>query len=320
MEIRESKENIQEKENILDSEQRNSLEQTLDKEQYLDKETVGGDKDTAPSLLDDDDKEDDKPDQKKDKNQNSQGSMAIGATGAVAAAVVITVVAVISSITASFAWIKAYGEYLEYSISSIIEYAIDNENPVDLNDFDTGLRLVVFNQNFTDTVALSTGNSDVTYTIEVVSTTEKTQKVKITFNGTVNGLKQNTRYKAQIIGEEKGSTKTYDSKTFKTTGLKTEFLSVDSECKCAIDGNFHFKLNYVDENNYYSNFQYTLTSKATNKVVKSGSIDNPSVEQLIYVADLSGKDFVLTITFSSLDPGDVETLKGIIEVKQDIQI
>lgn len=255
----------------------------------------------------------------KGKQHEGMSSGAIGAVGAVAA-VVVVITAIITNIVASFVSFKVFGTFFEYSIETVLEYQIDESNPVDLTNFDTGLRLVVFNKDTTQIVDLTTSNTQLTCTVEPVSSDKEKAKIKITFIGKVSGLSENTRYKAQIIGGDSDNVKTYDTKEFKTTGPKTEFFSVESECKCKVDGCFHFNLEYVDENNYYSNFSYEFVSADTSEVVASGSIEDPTKEQTINVDALTGTDYILIISFHSSAPGDVQDGKSVIKIEQHVKI
>lgn len=268
-----------------------------------------------------------------DKDQNSQSSSddnenttktsarALGATGAVAAMVVLITVT-ITNILASISFFKPYATFLDYSIDTTIEYTITEEDSgFDIENFDTGLRLITFNDYFENIVVLSTSNTDITYEVLSNTTNDSGGKVKLKFSGKVAGLIQNTKYKTQLIGiKENGDIKVYEEKIFTTTGPKTSFSSVDWKCECSNDGYFYYTLKYVDENNYYSNFKYEFISKKTGQVVSMGDIKNPQEKQAIYVKDFSGIDFILAITYNSVDPKDLAKNKTTIRIETNVKI
>jgi len=75
------------------------------------------------------------------------------------------------------------------------------------------------------------------------------------------GLAPNMSYTLAV----KNGTTVLAQKTFHTAiKYVTEFRSVTSECWCSKDRTFHFQMDFIDENNYFSEFQASLTDSEGN--------------------------------------------------------
>lgn len=243
------------------------------------------------------------------------GTAAIGAAAGAAAVVVAVAVAVSSVTGAAINDISLTGTSLQYNVGIEIEYTVPEEQEfadVDFSDFDTGLRLVVYNNNFEEVVELSLGNENCEGTfIPSEPDRDGEYTLSFTFTGEVSGLSPNTRYKVELLGDKSGGgVTTYDSRQVKTVGYETAFKGIEYQCRCdTVDHDFLFTLKYVDENNYYSDFSYILAPSANNSIgtQASGTITDPSVTQSVKGADnMSGKYYDLIITFTSTADTDLE--------------
>ncbi len=250
-------------------------------------------------------------------------SKTLGTTGAAAAFVAVVLTVVITNLTVALSHFAVFGTYFDYKIETTIEYNLKDGKPVDVENFETGLRLITIGgaSDFENVVELNTGNENVESHIELVNPTDKGGKINITFIGKVQGLTENSPYIMQIAGvDNEGKIKVHEEKKFVTTGPKTEFFAVETECKCSVDGNFYFKLNFVDENNYYSDFTYELLSKDGKKVEKKGDVLNLHTENAIKVSDVSGIDHILVVKFKSKAPVDVAASDTIKVIKTKVKI
>ena len=121
-------------------------------------------------------------------------------------------------------------------------------------------------------------------------------------SGTVTGLNAGARY--DVVVKSGGSTVTSRSVTM-ATKRTTELRSVNSQCKCAIDGMFHFRVDFIDENGYWSDFHATLTDAFGNSSECDFS-DAPTEEHTLAVQDagMRGNRAVLRITCTTTAPDE----------------
>lgn len=287
-------------------------EEIRDEEDNLHARTVSGDEE-------EDDHDQDEQDEGSQSSSASSAGSAAGAAGATICAVAVVafvLTTAVSGITAVFHHLDVYGTSFDYELEVAMDYEETADQVIDFNDVDTGLVLMVTKNGFEVAQSLVTGSADLpcTVTMEPVDTEEDRQNeestsqkyhVKLLFSGSVTGLAENTRYRIAVIGDEDGKTVTYATQDVKTTTRVSTIRGVEANCTCAIDGAFNFKLDYEDENDFYSDFYYEFMDEA-GSVVRSGGILEPWSEQHIQgVDELPGQDYILVISFSSSAPTDV---------------
>lgn len=140
--------------------------------------------------------------------------------------------------------------------------------------------------------------------------------------GVISNLKENMYYTFSIISNDSLTKKELvkqDIRTLKAEEVKHTILySVEHVCKCNIDGCFYFKMDFVDENNYWSNFEATLTDKFGN-IANSIFSDDLSSWQKIDVIEneLAGNRAVFTISCISKENSELveEIVLYSVEVK-----
>lgn len=107
--------------------------------------------------------------------------------------------------------------------------------------------------------------------------TERTEKLASeNFSGEQDGLKPNMTYTLAV----KSGIKTLAETTVKTMRSEdmpvTQFNSVSRACACSVDGTFHFTMNFIDENGWWTDFKATLTDFSGN------------VSECVFTEDLHG--------------------------------
>ena len=255
----------------------------------------------------------------------SSAGAAAGAAGAVAAVVAVSVLvsSAISNMNVDIDKLDVYGSSFDYSIVATMEYQGSEDQYIDFSDVDSGLVLVIANREGSDAISLIQDPTDVHSSAEAVLKDEENLIYDVTMHwtGQYTGLKENSRYQVAVIGDEDGKTVTYAQKEFKTIGPQTKFNGVSWMCRCTIDDTFRFTLDYIDENSYYSDFTYELMNKNTEKVVASGSIDDPKKEVVITgSASFPGKDYVLKVAFKSSAESDVKMKNGLVTIDTDVEL
>lgn len=121
-------------------------------------------------------------------------------------------------------------------------------------------------------------------------------------SGTVTGLNAGARY--DIVVKSGNSTVTSRSVTMaqkRTTAVR----SVEHQCRCAVDGTFHFRLDIVDENGYWSGYRATLTDGYGN-VSECEFAETPNDEHTLAVNDagMRGNRATLRITCITTAPDE----------------
>lgn len=121
-------------------------------------------------------------------------------------------------------------------------------------------------------------------------------------SGTVTGLNAGARY--DVVVKSGSSTVTSRSVTM-AKKLTTELFTIDSRCRCAVDGTFHFRVDFVDENGYWTDFHATLTDMFGNSSECDFS-DAPTEEHTLAVNDagMRGNRAVLRITCTTTAPDE----------------
>ena len=92
----------------------------------------------------------------------------------------------------------------------------------------------------------------------------------------------------------------FDSYVVKINKMISVFESVDTECRCGVDGNFYFTMNYTDNGGQFSDFVAYIEDNFGNRSECVFAIDNEGGyhnEQKIYVLGLSGSTGKLTIEY-----------------------
>lgn len=116
----------------------------------------------------------------------------------------------------------------------------------------------------------------VTYEIEIIS--EKALEV-VLYNdftrrvfpleqganhGVFENLHPDVEYTLAVVGNFGFGERRLSEKKVRTSALPppppvTEWRGVEHECRCYLDGYFYFRMDFIDENGYYSDFRATLT-------------------------------------------------------------
>ncbi len=82
----------------------------------------------------------------------------------------------------------------------------------------------------------------------------------------------------------------------------TVLRAVEHECRCAVDGTSHFRLDFIDENGYWSDFRATLTD-AFGNLSECDFSDAPTEEHTLAVNDagMRGNTAVLRIVCTTTE-------------------
>lgn len=307
-------ENISEKDLLRENEQVFAAESISEKEEISVKKEENSGKLVSAEENDDETKKrrDEKELQAESGTSSGTSSSSVGSVAgmvgaAVGATLVILIVTMIASITVNIFKLNVYGTYIDYGIKVELELKLEKDTVIDYDNLNTGLFLSVYNSKESYLVPLNASDEKLVSTYEIKSKTDELVKIEYVFSGMVDGLKEGTRYNMEVFGDNNGSKKSYSNQTFKTIGKITKFNAVSAECHCQIDGKLYFQLDFVDENNYYSDFAYTLTKSGETAPAIVGKIETDlTAKKAIDVSALMGKDYILTITFNSTAPSDSE--------------
>lgn len=207
----------------------------------------------------------------------------------VSAAAVVGVGSVIATPTSTASLIK-----LE-STDTTISYEVDT------NFEDENLILVLENDFTNRTIELKNGlnegvfsglSSDMYYTFEIRTTDSLIDKEIL-------------KTEIRILRKEKIK--------------ETIFYSVEYECKCNIDGCFHFKMDFIDENNYYSNFKATLVDKNGNEANCVFTADLKAEQTIDVIGNnLVGNRAIFTISCLSYENSEIAELIILYQVEVKI--
>lgn len=191
-------------------------------------------------------------------------------------AVTVTVAVAVIAVSASA---DVNAEFLSLSVTdTALSYAVNYEG-------DRNAELVVYNDFTRRKVALKNGENE----------------------GEVSGLKSDMKYTVAIVYQSGLGEKSVIEqmvRTDKYAARKTELYAVEHECKCNVDGYFHFRLDFIDENARWTQFAAFLEDEYGNV---SYCIFNEDVhaEQVIDVAlkaGLLGKSATFTVTCKTAEP------------------
>lgn len=130
--------------------------------------------------------------------------------------------------------------------------------------------------------------------------------------GEISGLKPNMKYTVAVVYQSavgemtvvKDSVRTEEKRAAAAPVPVSAFYSVSHECTCNVDGYFHFTLDFIDENGYWSDFKATLED-AYGTVSTCNFTEDLHGEQSIDVvleARLSGNTARFTLSFKMDSP------------------
>ncbi len=125
--------------------------------------------------------------------------------------------------------------------------------------------------------------------------------------GEFTGLRPNVRYTVAVVQRTAFGERTLSSQRVVTAAepvLLTEWRGITHECTCDVDGYFHFQMDLIDENHYFSDFTATLTD-AMGTVSACVFTEDPTAEQRIDVAlhgGLRGNRAEFVVTCKTSDP------------------
>lgn len=124
--------------------------------------------------------------------------------------------------------------------------------------------------------------------------------------GEFTGLKPNVQYTVAVVCKAAFGERTLSERRVVTSALPavTEWRGISHECTCNVDGYFHFKMDFVDKNNYWSDFTATLTD-AKGTVSECVFTEDLAEEQRIDVAlhgGLLGNRAEFVVTCKTRDP------------------
>lgn len=195
----------------------------------------------------------------KKKKKSSSSSKLTSFTVALAAVATVAVATTAPSSSVS-------AEISEYAASNTsISYCVEAETG------DRPLKIVLYN-DFTRREALLTSGSNA---------------------GEFTELHEDMEYTVAVVGNFGFGEKNIDERKIRTLRSDempvTAFRSITHECTCDVDGFFHFALDFIDENGFWSDFGATLTDSKGN--IARCDFGDPSDRQKI---DVAGNDLLGT--------------------------
>ena len=264
------------------------------------------------------------------------------AEGSAAVVAMVAAVIIMTNIVSGFKIIindfTAYARSLAYDLTVETEYKFDAKTAVDWNHFDTGLQLIVSSDNEEDVkISLDTGMDGAEVEIKAKSDSKDNDIYDVTmrFKGKVEGLTPRHPYTVSIRSVDEDNGKAYYKGSFTTKGPVSQINAISGYCTCNKDGKYHFKLEYEDDDNNYSDFEYRLLDKDGTELIRSG-FDEPDKEHEIPGVDqMEGSEKQLVISFRSSYGPDLkaehkitelssgtkmEIHKGMVTITQNISI
>jgi len=100
---------------------------------------------------------------------------------------------------------------------------------------------------------------------------------------------------------------------------QTKLISVDRACACSVDGTFHFTIDFVDENGWWSDFEATLTDTEGN-VSECVFTNDLKGLQTIEVSDSDLKGMVATFRITCLSRENSEDGERIVLFESEEEI
>ena len=132
--------------------------------------------------------------------------------------------------------------------------------------------------------------------------TNRTQAVNAAnISGVVEGLKPAMEYTIAV----KQGYRTLGKTTLKTDdAYLTQLNGATYQCTCYIDGLFHFSLDIIDQNGYWSNYRATLTDSYGNQAQTSFTYTNAEADYTLSVEDagLRGTNATLVVYCTTSEP------------------
>ena len=138
--------------------------------------------------------------------------------------------------------------------------------------------------------------------------------------GTVEGLLPGIRYEVIVMN---GSAELASRSVVMAYTRVTELTDIVHECRCAIDGTFHFQIFFRDENGYWSEFKATLTDAYGATSVCDFS-DSPAAEHTLDVNGVGMRgnvaEFVVTCTTTEPDENGNRTPREYVLYEAQVSI
>lgn len=199
---------------------------------------------------------------------------------------------------------------------TIINKTPDIEATLDVTTTSTTVDYEVVLSEFKDGVKVVLSNNFTNREVELTDTSS---------SGSIENLRPNSSYTISVVVPTTLSTSTITSTKVKTKDVEpekelvTKLISVTSECKCNYDGCFHFKMDLIDENNYYSDFKATLTdSYGTTSTI---SFTNYNEEQKIDVVEHNLRGSEDSVVFKiECDSNETKEVKRIVLYEKYVTI
>ncbi len=99
----------------------------------------------------------------------------------------------------------------------------------------------------------------------------------------------------------------FDSYLVKIDKMVSEFSGLEGECRCSVDGCYHFKMNFEDDGGLFSDFTAEIRDSFGN-VAACTFTGNLHEEQTIFVGNMRGTNATLVVTYlADGQPMRVET-------------
>lgn len=123
---------------------------------------------------------------------------------------------------------------------------------------------------------------------------------------TAGDLTPGMRYTVAVVKPSALGEMTVDQRTVETSATPpvTEWLGIEHECTCNVDGYFHFTMDFRDENNWWSDFRATLTDAEghVSECVFTGDLHGDQRIDVAIRAGLTGSTVTFTVTCRTSDP------------------
>lgn len=99
----------------------------------------------------------------------------------------------------------------------------------------------------------------------------------------------------------------FDSYLVKIDKLVSEFDGLEGECRCSVDGCYHFRMNFEDDGGLFSDFSAEIRDNYGN-VAACSFTENLHEEQTIFVGNMRGTNATLVVSYlADGQPMTVET-------------
>ncbi|MFI3228985.1 MAG: hypothetical protein R3Y23_02305 [Bacillota bacterium] len=258
-------------------------------------------------------------------------TMSITTLMSMVASVIATAVVVISVIAtnasnyiANFNALEVYGNSFNYNVSIEFDYVATEGTSIDFNTVDTSLRLVVVNSTTSMVIDLQVDeNNSATNPVIVETLADGEYHITYSFAGTVDSLNEGTIYQIEIISINGDESETLATEPIKTLdGAVSQINGISYQCNCQIDDTFEFTIDYIDENNFYSDFTYSILNlDGSETVFNAISFENPCEKQILEnITALTGGTYILQINYISSAYSETGDKTGQEQAAQTIEI